>query len=167
MANYSTAHGDRQRYRRDSATGQTQRVSERMPANKPSRNIVMKKNTPKRGSAPKVLFGAACVLVMLCAVIYGRVQRDQLFNDVAAATAKMDRLESEKNRMQVEIEANMSMKNVEEYAENELKLEKLDKSQIEYVKIQTGDVVEISDNDKNIFVRIKDAFNDFMEYIFD
>ena len=60
----------------------------------------------------------------------------------------------------------MSLKNVEDYAENVLGLEKLDKSQIEYIQIQTNDIVEIPEEEENIFIKIKNTFKDFMEYMF-
>ena len=54
---------------------------------------------------------------------------------------------------------------MEEYAEQELGLQQLDQSQIEYIQLQTDDSVEIPDEEKNLFVRIKDKFESFMEYL--
>ena len=59
----------------------------------------------------------------------------------------------------------MAIKSVEEYAEQELGLQQLDQSQIEYIQLQTDDSVEIPDEEKNLFVRIKDKFESFMEYL--
>ena len=41
----------------------------------------------------------------------------------------------------------------------------LSKSQIEYVQIQTDDVVEIPEEEQNIFVRIKIWFDNLVEYL--
>ena len=68
--------------------------------------------------------------------------------------------------MQSEIEGNMSLRNVESYAEDVLGLKKLDKSQIVYIQIQNEDVVQVVDSKENIFVSIKEKFNSIIEYLF-
>ena len=60
----------------------------------------------------------------------------------------------------------MTLKNVEEYAVKVLGLQKLNNSQIKYVETQTDDVVEIPEEEKNIFVKVKDKFDKLVEYIF-
>ena len=74
-------------------------------------------------------------------------------------------LQSEKVRMQSEIEEKMALKNVEDYAENVLGLKKLDKSQIEYIKIQSEDVVQIPVEEQSFFSKLKDALHNIVEYI--
>ena len=49
---------------------------------------------------------------------------------------------------------------------NVLGLQKLDNSQIKYVQTQTDDIIEIPEENKNIFVRAKEKINSFLEYIF-
>ena len=65
-----------------------------------------------------------------------------------------------------ELESKMTLKNVEDYAVNVLGLQKLDNSQIKYVQTQTDDIIEIPEENKNIFVRAKEKINSFLEYIF-
>lgn len=67
--------------------------------------------------------------------------------------------------MQTEIESKNSLKNIEDYAENILGMQKLDKSQVDYITIESGNVVEIPQEEDNIFVNIKNALDDFVEYI--
>ena len=74
-------------------------------------------------------------------------------------------LESENVRMQSELEEKTALKSVESYAENVLGMQKLDKSQIEYVSISNGNIVDIPENNDNIFVRLKNSFDDFVEYL--
>ena len=52
-----------------------------------------------------------------------------------------------------------------EYAENVLGMRTIDGSQIEYVEIQTNDVVEIPDEEKNVFVNVKTWFDNLVEYL--
>ena len=54
---------------------------------------------------------------------------------------------------------------MESYAEDILGMQKLDKSQIEYVSVSNGSVVDIPENDDNIFVKIKNGVSDFLDYL--
>ena len=86
-------------------------------------------------------------------------------DDGLQETKEYEIVQSENVRMHSDLEAKVAIKSVEEYAEQELGLQQLDQSQIEYIQLQTDDSVEIPDEEKNLFVRIKDKFESFMEYL--
>ena len=44
-------------------------------------------------------------------------------------------------------------------------MQKLDKSQIEYLSIENGNVIDIPEENENFFVKIKHSFEDFLEYL--
>jgi hypothetical protein len=100
-------------------------------------------------------------------MIYGKVQVSALYTQISDEKSVVDILESENVRMQSEIEGNMSLKNVESYAEDVLGLKKLEKSQIVYIQIQSEDVVQVVESESNVFVKIKEKFNSLVEYLFD
>lgn len=106
------------------------------------------------------------VTILLFVMIYGKVQVSALYTQISQEREVVEILESENIRMQSQIEGNMSLKNVESYAEDVLGLKKLDKSQIVYIQIQNEDVVEVVDTEQNIFVSIKEKFNSIIEYLF-
>ena len=74
-------------------------------------------------------------------------------------------LESENVRMQTAIESKSALKAVEDYAVDVLGMQKLDKSQIEYLSIENGNVIDIPEENENFFVKIKHSFEDFLEYL--
>lgn len=128
---------------------------------------VMKSN-PKaaaRVSVPKVVSSVLLIGTLLCCMLYGNVEQSRLYSDITRANKNVDILAGENARMQTEIEARTSVKNVEDYAENVLGLEKLGQSQIEYVELPTGNAVEIPETNSNIFVTIKNKFNEIVEYL--
>ncbi len=127
--------------------------------------ISMRRSTHKKGSAPKTFLAAAFAMGLLGAVIYGRVQTNEIYGEIARETKEYELVQSENVRMHSDLEAKVAIKSVEEYAEQELGLQQLDQSQIEYIQLQTDDSVEIPDEEKNLFVRIKDKFESFMEYL--
>lgn len=117
---------------------------------------------------PIVVFVCGLVVtVLLFVMIYGKVQVSALYTQISDEKSVVDILESENVRMQSEIEGNMSLKNVESYAEDVLGLKKLEKSQIVYIQIQSEDVVQVVESESNVFVKIKEKFNSLVEYLFD
>ena len=144
-------------------------AEKRIPAEEPETvrvpNIAMKVTPPKRGSASKVFIAALSLLVFFC-VIYGRVETNRMYQQIAAQNQKLEVVQSENVRLKSELESKMTLKNVEDYAVNVLGLQKLDNSQIKYVQTQTDDIIEIPEENKNIFVRAKEKINSFLEYIF-
>lgn len=117
------------------------------------------------GSAPKLIVMTAATGMLLGTVIYGKVEEAAIHSEISTQSAYVDMLASENVRMQSEIEEKTALKSVEAYAEEVLGMQKLDKSQIEYVSISNGSVVDIPESEDNVFVKIKNAFSDFVEYI--
>ena len=131
------------------------------------RNISVKNNkNQQRGMAVKGFLLAVCSLLLLSCFIYAKVQLNEVYNDISAAKKTNELLQSENVRMQSELETKMSMKNVEDYAENILGLEKLDKSQIVYMEVQSDSVTEVKTEEKSFFVKVRAKFDDLLEYIF-
>lgn len=125
-----------------------------------------KRNTNKKASNLSIIVCSIIVTILLFLLIYGKVQVSALYTQIANEKSTVDTLQSENVRMQTEIEANMSLKNVETYAEDVLGLKKLDKSQITYIQIQNEDLVEVVETEQNIFVILKEKFNNIVEYLF-
>jgi cell division protein FtsL len=129
-------------------------------------NISMTRTAKKSNiSTIKVVLAAVSVLMLLFSVIYGKGETNKLYSEISDLNTKVEMLQSEKVRMQSEIEEKMTLKNVEDYAENVLGLKKLDKSQIEYIKIQSEDVVQIPVEEQSFFSKLKDALHNIVEYI--
>ena len=79
---------------------------------------------------------------------------------------QLAQLQGENVSLQSELAQKTNMSKVEEYAENELGLKKLDKSQIEYVTVESDSVAKVvKAEDDNVFVKIKHWFSSVLEYI--
>ncbi len=121
--------------------------------------------TEKKVSAVKVILGAIVCFALLTAVILSNVQQLQLSNEIAAKQKEYTDMQSENVRMQTELAGKASNKNVQEYAENVLGMHVLNPSQVEYIQIQTDDVVEIPEEEQSVFVKIQNAFDRFVAYM--
>ena len=126
---------------------------------------VKRQRAENTGSAPKLIMMALAAGLLLGALIYGKVENTAIHSEIVEQTQYVDMLASENVRMQSQLEEKTALKSVEIYAEQVLGMQKLDKSQIEYVSISNGNVVDIPENEENIFVKIKNSFNYFVEYL--
>ncbi len=127
--------------------------------------IRVRRRRSDTGSVPKIILITASAGLMLGAVIYGKVENAAIHTEIADKTEYVEMLASENVRMQSEIEGKTALSSIEDYAENILGMQKLDKSQVEYVSISNGSSADIPEEEDNIFVRIKNSFFDFLEYI--
>ncbi len=142
-------------------------VYEPNPKKQPQRKIEVKKVAKvKQVSAVKSLLLGFAAMVLLCAMLYGKVETSKLYKQTAQLSKQYDMLTSENARMQSEIESKISLNKIDTYATNKLGLQKLDKSQTEYLSIQKSDVTKVvKDENKNVLLIIKDWFSNVLEYI--
>lgn len=142
-------------------------VPAQMPSYQPDYDpqIEMGKNNNRRTSGIKLILGVFICFAMLVAVIFSNVQQLQISNQIAEKEKEYSDLQSENVRMQSELAGRTSNKNIQEYAEQVLGMSTINASQIEYVQIQTDDVVSIPEAEQNIFVKIKVWFDNFVEYL--
>ena len=112
------------------------------------------------------IIGSVLILALLSAMIYGRVELSSLYTQRTELETQLAQLQSENVSLESELAQKTSMTKVEEYAEKELGLQKLDKSQIEYVEVENDNTAQIvKSDDSNIFVKIKRWFSSVLEYI--
>ena len=67
--------------------------------------------------------------------------------------------------MKSEMEGKMTVKKIEEYAEDVLGLRPLNQSQIEYIQLQTEDTVTVSEPEDNFFVTVNDYLVSIWEFL--
>lgn len=128
--------------------------------------IVVRRAKPKpTASAPKILITAVMAVLVLSLVVYPKVQQATVMSDINKLNDQVTILESENVRMQTAIESKSALKAVEDYAVDVLGMQKLDKSQIEYLSIENGNVIDIPEENDNLFVKIKHSFEEFLEYL--
>lgn len=133
------------------------------------RVIKHKSNTASRTNKMmnvKFVLGLALVMSLLCAMIFGKVEISSLCAEQTTLNQQLEQLQSENVSLQSELAQKTSMTKVEEYAEGQLGLQKLDKSQIEYVEVENKPSATVIEADEqNIFVQIKNWFSSVLEYI--
>lgn len=119
-----------------------------------------------RGTIVRFLSIAVVAMAMMFSIIYGKVELSSLYEKQAQMETELTQLTNENVSLESELATKTGLSKVEEYAENNLGLQKLDKSQIEYVEVKKDTVAEVVESeDENIFVKIKNWFSNALEYI--
>jgi len=98
-------------------------------------------------------------------VIFGRVQTNEAYTEIAELRSEYNDLVAKNVSMKSEMEGKMTVKNIQEYAENELHLIELNQSQIEYIQLQTEDEVLITEPKESFIVRMNDYLTRFWNWI--
>lgn len=111
-----------------------------------------------------IILISALAVVLFGTVIYSLDRRSTMYSRVSALNEELTLAEAENVRLQSELESKISAKNVEDYAENVLGMQKIDSSQIKYIEIQTDDVVNIPQQDEGLIAKIKKFFERCVEY---
>lgn len=128
-----------------------------------SKEIQMTRNEARSGSLMRIVFVSLLAAALLGSVIYSLDRRNTMYNRVFTVKEKLDSTAAENVRLQSELEGKVSAKRIEEYAKS-LGMEKINSSQINYIKIQTDDVVTIPEQKKGLISKIKSFFDKCVEY---
>lgn len=91
----------------------------------------------------KILFAATAIVAMISVMLYGRVQIAELGQQINSTSTRLAELNSEKVRMETELESLMSLKSVEEVSVGEYGMVKPDASQVTYLQVQQNRVETI------------------------
>lgn len=133
------------------------------------RKIKHKQNTAllrRRNSLARFIGTAVVAMTLMFLMIYGKVELSSLYDKQAQMEIELAQLINENISLESELATKTGLSKVEEYAENELGLQKLDKSQIEYVEVEKDTYAEVIEpENENVFVKIKNWFSDALEYI--
>ncbi|SDA11892.1 cell division protein FtsL [Ruminococcus sp. YE71] len=124
-------------------------------------------NKRRRNAANvKIILGAMIVLALLSGILYGKAELSRLYAENTNLENELAVLNNENLSLQSELAQQTGLTKVEEYAEKNLGLQKLDKSQIEYVEIQEKTTAErVQPEDTNIFIRLSEWWEETLEYL--
>lgn len=141
------------------------KVKEPVQQKKPK--IEVNRNTQAKPMAVgRLLFFGFMAAALGLAILFGQVESNSLFGEISQLKAEIHTLNADNAALAAEYDSRTSLKSVEEYAKDTLGLQKLDKSQIEYVEFEGNGVIEVVETEKkNIFVIIKNWLANIGEYL--
>ena len=94
--------------------------------------------------------------MFMAAMMYGKGELSSLYTRQAQLQAELEQYENENKSLESELAQKTGLTKVEDYAENELGLQKLNKAQIEYIRVDKGTVSQtVEPEDDDVFMKIK------------
>lgn len=118
----------------------------------------------RAGSVLSVILISVLAVALLGSVVYSLDKRNTMYSEVASVNDELVLAKAENVRLQTELESKITAKNVEDYAENVLGMQKIDSSQIKYIEIQTNDIVNIPEQDEGLIAKTRKFLSKCLEY---
>ena len=136
------------------------------PQQKPKSNVVQMPAQPparqphrKTALRPILRRAALCVIcfALFGALIYNQMTINELNTSIQKQSAALNRSENEYIQLEMAAQSRMTLEEVERYAVDVLGMQKLQNNQIQYVRTNDQDKVEVADTaDQSVWDRIRD-----------
>ncbi|MDD3429128.1 MAG: hypothetical protein PHG02_03845 [Oscillospiraceae bacterium] len=122
--------------------------------------------TKARFHSLNLIFLGAIVLALIFSVLASRAKLTELSGSVAEKQAALVEAQSDFTYLNLQLDSKISVKNVEEYATQRLGLIKMDKSQIEYITLESENKIERPESKfSSIWEMLSTGFMSAMEYL--
>lgn len=92
----------------------------------------------------KIITVSLLLLVMISALLYGRMKVDELDRQIQNTKTELSAAQSESVRLNMKLDSMISLKNVEEYAQTNLGMVKMESHQIEYIDLSGENKATVS-----------------------
>lgn len=123
----------------------------------------------KAGSNAAMLRGAAIfavVLAIVCAILYNNMILTELTSQIEDTQEQFEQLKNEDRLMQVQLEGKTSLRAVQDIAENELGMAKVESYQVQYIDLGAGDRVVLARAPQlSLANHIHMAYRSVLEYL--
>ncbi|MBR5245787.1 MAG: hypothetical protein IKV25_00260 [Clostridia bacterium] len=95
----------------------------------------------------KVMCIAMVVVMFMALAIYSRVKLDEINREISSVEKKIELAQSDAVKLNNELNAIVSINNVEEYATNELGMTKIQDYQVYYIDMSSEDYVAVANGE--------------------
>lgn len=112
----------------------------------------------------KICVISVFLLSMLAALLYGRLKVDELDRQISSVQTNITAAQSENVRLNMQIDSMISLENVEQYAQTQLGMVKMESHQIEYIDL-SGDNKVVLSGDKSTCAKTESLTQKVLEYI--
>lgn len=127
---------------------------------------VAKASASKSGKPVMLVLVSAFVLAVFMLFVYNKAQLSELNLRIANETEALSQAQTINTALTAQLDRTVTLDNVEEYAQKELGMQKVNSAQEKYVEMNTGTMTEAAVNeDGNIFVSIQNWFDGVLEYL--
>lgn len=141
------------------------RKEQQTPEKKPELRVATS-SVAKAGKPVALVIIAAVTLTVFIMFLYSKATLSEINLRISNETQTLQSVQNINTALSNQLSGSVSLDNVEQYAVNELGMQKINTSQERYVEMNTGTMTETAEkNGDNIFVDIQDWFNGILEYL--
>lgn len=141
-----------------------------VPKQQLEEKIVIRKAPSRRVNSIKPSVFIMMILsigVLLGFSIFSMVKLNETTSQINTVQSQLREQQSENVRLSAELGSKMSLSNVAAYAEQNLGLSKADSSQISYISIESGNRIEIPQQEEPTFLgKLTENISCFFAYLF-
>ncbi len=132
-----------------------------------ARKIMLKSRSLSRsGSRIKIIAVCGLIFAALCAVNINNTRSDEWARMVAEQKEVLNEVQEQNALLQSKLDSKANIGYIEEYAADTLGMSKISHSQIDYLELNTENLIETQEDvSNNIFSSIAEWFKDILEYI--
>ena len=148
------------------ANQQAQKPTVRQTTKSAARKRTSRSKLLRMLSFPRVM--AALALACFCAMLlYSNMNLTRLTKEIGEQETALEQVQSEYVSLKARKEQTLSISYVENYAQNQLGMVKMDPSQIEYIEMTKPEVTEVSDTTKlgDAAANLMRGFTAVLEYL--
>lgn len=143
----------------------SKRKEQQIPEKKPELKIAAS-SVAKAGKPVVVAVIAAVFLAVFVMFLYSKATLSEVNLRISNATQTLQSAQNINTALNNQLSGSVSLDNVEQYAVNELGMQKISSAQEKYVEMNTGTMTETAkSDDDNVFVGIQNWFNGILEYL--
>lgn len=147
--------------RQETEDGGTQQNKSRSKDRRAESNAKIKRMRRRRSNIARIAIGVVfgiAVAFIVASIIHGQVQLTELNQQISDAKAQLAEQQSVYTQLEMKVDSSISTSVVEDYAKNNLKMNKATNSQKEFIQLSDSDKAEVTlSKDKNIFETIAEA----------
>ncbi len=143
----------------------SKRKEQQIPEKKPELKIAAS-SVAKAGKPVVVAVIAAVFLAVFVMFLYSKATLSEVNLRISNETQALQSAQNINTALNNQLSGSVSLDNVEQYAVNELGMQKISSAQEKYVEMNTGTMTETAkSDDDNVFVGIQNWFNGILEYL--
>ncbi|MCL2693638.1 MAG: cell division protein FtsL [Oscillospiraceae bacterium] len=122
------------------------------------------KSVAKSGSIFKILLATICAIAFPLYLVSSKVELSELTGKISSAQVQLEQAQNENMRLQAELDNLVTLARVEEFAQNELGMQKITTSQGKHISLNTGGTTEVVTDDSPVTF-ISRWFSSVLEYL--
>lgn len=121
----------------------------------------------RRSLAVHIVLSAVLLVGLILAILYSRAILATINENIGVKTELLNTLNGEYTRLQTELDAKISLRNIEEYASANLGMSKVDQGQVQYINVEQGESVTLyrSSGENSLFDKVRQWFSKIFGHI--